>query len=63
MNNYLPTDYQAFIHTSRYARWQEAEGRRESWSETVDRYMGNVVGYDIDHKVYNEIRESILRTN
>jgi ribonucleoside-diphosphate reductase alpha chain len=60
MNNYLPTDYQAFIHTSRYARWLENEGRRESWSETVDRYMGNVVGYDIDHKIYNEIRESIL---
>jgi len=60
MNNYLPTDYQAFIHTSRYARWLEDEGRRESWSETVDRYMGNVVGYDIDHKIYNEIRESIL---
>jgi len=60
MNNYLPTDYQAFIHTSRYARWLEKDGRRESWSETVDRYMHNVVGYDIDHDVYNEIRESIL---
>ena len=60
MNNYLPTDYQAFIHTSRYARWLEDEGRRESWSETVDRYMGNVVGYDIDHDTYNEIREAIL---
>ena len=60
MNNYLPTDYQAFIHTSRYARWLEDEGRRESWSETVDRYMGNVVGYDIDHDTYNEIRASIL---
>ena len=60
MNNYLPTDYQAFIHTSRYARWLEDEGRRESWSETVDRYMGNVVGYDIDHKIYNELREAIL---
>ena len=60
MNNYLPTDYQAFIHTSRYARWLEDEGRRESWSETVDRYMGNVVGYDIDHKIYNALREAIL---
>ena len=39
MNNYLPTDYQAFIHTSRYARWLETEQRRESWSETVERYM------------------------
>ena len=60
MNNYLPTDYQAFLHTSRYARWLEKDGRRESWSETVDRYMHNVVGYDIDHDVYNEIRASIL---
>ena len=43
MNNYLPTDYQAFIHTSRYARWIEDEGRRESWSETVDRFINQVV--------------------
>ena len=43
MNNYLPTDYQSFIHTSRYARWLEDEGRRESWDETVNRYMDNVV--------------------
>jgi len=43
MNNFLPTDYQAFIHTSRYARWLDKEGRRESWSETVGRYIDNVV--------------------
>jgi ribonucleoside-triphosphate reductase len=43
MSNMLPTDYQAFIHTSRYARWLEEEGRRESWDETVHRYMKNVV--------------------
>ena len=42
-NNYLPTDYQAFIHTSRYARWLEDENRRETWPETVRRYMVNVV--------------------
>jgi len=42
-NNYLPTDYQAFIHTSRYARWLEKENRRETWPETVNRYMTNVV--------------------
>ena len=42
-NNYLPTDYQAFIHTSRYARWLEKENRRETWPETVCRYMDNVV--------------------
>lgn len=43
MNNYLPTDYQNFIGTSRYARWLDDEKRRENWGETVERYMKNVV--------------------
>ena len=60
MNNYLPTDYQAFIHTSRYARWIEEEGRRETWAETVDRYMTNVVGDKVKPKVRKEIEEAIL---
>lgn len=37
--------YQQFIHKSRYARWLETEGRRESWEETVDRY----ITYMLDH--------------
>jgi ribonucleoside-triphosphate reductase len=53
MNNSLPTDYQAFIHTSRYARWIEEEQRRESWDETVHRYMKNVV-----HKALPNLREA-----
>ena len=44
MDNYLPTPYQQFIAKSRYARWLPSEGRRETWSETVQRYMDNVVG-------------------
>ena len=59
MNNSLPTDYQAFIHTSRYARWLEEDNRRESWSETVDRYMDNVVGTLVGDKVFMEIQEAI----
>ena len=63
MNNYLPTDYQAFIHTSRYARWLETEQRRESWSETVTRYITNVIepklkGKDLSDtlgNIYDEI--------
>lgn len=44
MNNYiLPTDYQSFIHTGRYARWLDDKNRRESWGETVTRYIDNVV--------------------
>lgn len=36
-------DYQKFIAISRYARWLPEENRRESWEETVERYMTNVV--------------------
>lgn len=35
----LPTLYQDFIHLSRYSRWLEEEGRRETWEETVNRYF------------------------
>lgn len=35
----LPTDYQTFIATSRYARWLDDEQRREYWPETVNRYI------------------------
>lgn len=31
--------YQHFIHQTRYARWLETEKRRETWEETVDRYI------------------------
>ena len=34
------TDYQKFIHLSRYARWLDTENRRETWEETVNRYLG-----------------------
>ena len=43
MSNLLPTPYQQFIAKSRYARWLESENRREDWSETVGRYMEQVV--------------------
>ena len=35
----LPTEYQNYIAISRYARWIEKENRRETWSETVERYV------------------------
>jgi len=60
MNNYLPTDYQSFIHTSRYARWLDEEGRRETWGETVGRYVSNIVAPVIeDTAIQNEISEAI----
>jgi len=36
-------DYQKFIAVSRYARWLPEENRRETWAETVDRYIENIV--------------------
>ena len=39
MSKELPTLYQQYIHLSRYSRWCEDLGRRETWEETVDRYI------------------------
>lgn len=53
------TDYQSFIHRSRYARWIPELGRRETWEETVKRYCdfwdkryGETFPYEM---VYNAI--------
>tara|TARA_R110000796_G_scaffold43000_1_gene105850 strand:- start:904 stop:2805 length:1902 start_codon:yes stop_codon:yes gene_type:complete len=43
MDNFFVTDYQHFIHKSRYARWLDKKNRRENWQETVSRYMENIV--------------------
>ena len=59
MNNMLPTPYQNFIALSRYARWTGE--KRESWSETVDRYMDNIVKPVAgDDSYINDIRDAIL---
>jgi len=61
MSNHLPTDYQAFIHTSRYARWLEEENRRETWAETVSRYLTKVVVPKTrDEIVLDDLEEAIL---
>src|SRR5690625_5213219 len=60
-DKYLPTAYQQVIAKSRYSRWVEEEGRRETWEETVDRYIDNVVEPVLDdNKLSEEIREAIL---
>lgn len=69
-------DYQQYIHKSRYARWNEYSGRRETWEETVDRYnyfmFQQAVKHDVaftgddeygSHKftgVFEELRNSII---
>jgi ribonucleoside-triphosphate reductase len=61
MSNLLPTDYQTFIATSRYARWLDKEGRRENWGETVSRYMDNIVRPVAGDNTYiDQLEEAIL---
>ena len=67
LSNQLPTQYQQFIHLSRYSRWLPDEGRREYWSETVSRYFNffkehlkEMCNYDLDEKTRNELEEAIL---
>ena len=58
--NILPTDYQTFIYKSRYSKWLPDKGRRENWSETVSRYMNNVVKDMVSKDVFNELEQAIL---
>ena len=60
ISNYLPTDYQTFIATSRYARWLEDENRRETWVETVQRYINYIAKTGLPAGDLEEIEEAIL---
>jgi ribonucleoside-triphosphate reductase len=59
--------YQRQLHQAKYARWLEDENRRETWPETVQRYVNFISEYiakyhcDLDPAVYDDIREAILR--
>ena len=67
MNNLLPTEYQSFIHLSRYSRWQPELGRRETWDETVGRYfnffeeqLSEQCNYELTADERKELEESVL---
>ena len=51
--NQLPTEYQYFIHLSRYARWDYTKNRRESWEELVTRNKNMHI------KRYPELKDNI----
>ena len=52
--------YSDFIHKSRYARYLPEENRRETWEETVSRYMEYVVGDKIPTATSKRIKQAIL---
>jgi len=59
MNNHLPTDYQSFIHKSRYAKYYEGDGR-ESWENTIERYSANIIRDLVDQNTKHELEQAIL---
>ena len=59
MNNHLPTDYQSFIHKSRYAKYYEGDGR-ESWEDTIVRYSANVIRNLADPETKFKLEQAIL---
>ena len=59
MNNQLPTDYQAFIHKSRYAKYHEGSGR-ESWDDTVTRFSVNVIRDMVDPATKYQLEQAIM---
>ncbi|PIR86003.1 ribonucleoside-triphosphate reductase [Candidatus Kaiserbacteria bacterium CG10_big_fil_rev_8_21_14_0_10_44_10] len=53
-----------FVYLRTYARWIEEENRRETWIETVDRYisfMKENLGDKLSAEEYGELREAILQ--
>ena len=62
--------YQTYIYKRSYARWNEAEGRRETWPEIVARYMNFIrwhmkenCDYDMEVDTFIELRDAILSMN
>ena len=55
--------YQQYIALSRYARWIPELNRRETWKETVNRYMTNVVKDKVDKVTYKALEENIIELN
>ena len=58
----LTNQYSNFIAVSRYARWIEDKWRRETWGETVDRYvdfMASKLEGKMPAKIRGEIRDAI----
>ena len=52
-----------FIYYRTYSRWIEEENRRETWTETVDRYMSFMkenLGDKLKAAEYKEVRDAIF---
>lgn len=63
-SSYFKSSYEEFIFYRTYSKWQDNLGRRETWVETINRfmvYMKENLSKRLSEKDYSEIRESILK--
>ena len=61
---YFKNSLAEFVYYRSYSRWIDNEQRRETWIETVGRYisfMRENVGKKLSEKEYDEVREAILK--
>ena len=58
--------YQTVIYKSRYSKWLDDQGRRESYDETVDRYLNHIYrkalehNYNVPEQLKFDLRHAIL---
>jgi ribonucleoside-diphosphate reductase alpha chain len=70
MSQTIANPYENFIALSRYAKWVELEGRRETWGETVDRYFTFMTNhlkenhnYIPNENLVAELKEFVFKRN
>lgn len=70
MSEVINNPYENFIAMSRYARWLPEKGRRETWGETVDRFVSYMTKHLKDNYNYEpsaaltlEMRDAIFNRN
>ncbi|MEI6281044.1 MAG: ATP cone domain-containing protein [bacterium] len=62
-SKYFSSPYSEYIFYQFYSRWVPELGRRETWIETIDRYMAYMkenLGDKLSTKEYGDVREAIL---
>ena len=62
-SKYFSSPYSEYIFYQFYSRWVPELGRRETWIETIDRYMAYMkenLGEKLSTKEYEEVRQAIL---
>jgi len=63
-SSYFVSSYEEFIFYRTYSKWQDSLGRRETWVETVDRFMAYMkenLGKNFSEKDFTDVREGILK--